>query len=218
MSFLTLITNRSLSSLYVKSCGMPTNEVNEQNWLFMVFTAIACSSVTIGCCYLPALLFRLEEWVLFWPPVNEYEKWDCICAHKDETPICFLNTLFVLLSLVLDTLNNTSGMRRPAGYVPLRPQLLKPCRCWAFSVRGRRNDPFKARNNLPLSWRTTGSLSSCREWIEDRRRRVYTVTSTCPLPQDNPSSWSIMKRATVPAQHLLLSVTNWLHHKAAPHG
>ena len=132
-----------------------------------------------------AVIFRQYEGVLFWPPVNECKKWDCICAREDETVICFLNTFFVLLSLVLDIPNNTRGLRRPAGYVPLRPQLLKPCCCWAFSVRGRRNDPFKARSILPLSWRTTGSLSSCREWIEDRRRRVYTVTSTCPLPQDN---------------------------------
>ena len=68
MTFLTPIMSRSLSSLYVKSCGMPTNEVNEQNWLFEAFIAIACSSATVDCCYLQALLFRLEEWVLFWLP------------------------------------------------------------------------------------------------------------------------------------------------------
>ena len=136
--------------------------------------------------YLQALLFRLEEGVLFWPPVNECKKWDCICAREDETVICFLNTFFVLLSLVLDIPNNTRGLRRPAGYVPLRPQLLKPCCCWAFSVRGRRNDPFKARSILPLSWRTTGSLSSCREWIEDRRRRVYCIHPDLSSPSRQP--------------------------------
>ena len=95
MSLPTPIMSRSLSSLYVKSCGMPTNEVNEQIWLFKAFTAIACSSATVGCCYLQSLLFRLEEGVLFWPPVNECKKLTCFAHMRMKLPfVSWTHSLF----------------------------------------------------------------------------------------------------------------------------
>ena len=155
MSFLTPIMSLSLSPCTISRVECPqmksTNRIDSSRHSRRS-PAVQLPWVVALADYLQELLFRLEEGVLFRPPVNECKKWDSICAREDETTICsFLNTLFVLLSLVLDIPNNTRGLRRPAGYVPLRPQLLKPCCCWAFSVRGRRNDPFKARSILPLS-------------------------------------------------------------------
>ena len=173
MSLPTPIMSPSLSSLYVKSCGMPTNEDNEQNWLFKAFTVIACSSATVDCCYLPALLFRLEEWVLFWPPWMSTRNGTVLRTWGWNSHLFLEHTLCSFVARP----GHTELHKRAASSGWLcapSPTVVEAVSLLGIQRQRKKECSFQ-RSNLLLSWGTTESLRSWRKWIEGRRRGKHST-------------------------------------------
>lgn len=122
--------------------------------------------------------------------MNEYEKWACFCARENETTICcFLNTFFVvLMSLVLDILNNISGLRRPAGYAPPSPTVVEAVSLLGIQRQRKKECSFQSKEHFATFLKDSG-ITPFMERVERRQEKkggYIAYTWTCPLPQGNP--------------------------------
>ena len=122
--------------------------------------------------------------------MNEYEKWVCFCARENETTICcFLNTFFVvLMSLVLDILNNISGLRRPAGYAPPSPTVVEAVSLLGIQRQRKKECSFQSKEHFATFLKDNGITQFMQR--VNRRQEKEGIHSNLDLssPSRQPSS------------------------------
>ena len=91
------------------------------------------------------------------------------------------------MSLVLDILNNISGLRRPAGYAPPSPTVVEAVSLLGIQRQRKKECSFQSKEHFATFLKDSG-ITPFMERVERRQEKGgYTAyTWTCPLPQGNP--------------------------------